>query len=74
MHALRFEQGDDELHIYLEGRDKPIGRIYRTNGEWWGEISLDGRRAARPGATPQIIVDDFSSWVASDMPPRDIIL
>jgi hypothetical protein len=75
MHRLWFEQKESEWCIYLEGRDKPIGRIFhQANGEWWGEMSLDGRRAARPGTTPQAIIDDFQSWIAADMPPRHVIL
>jgi hypothetical protein len=73
MHSFRFEQKDSEWQVYLESRDKPIGRVFLdAGGEWFGEMRLDGHRFLTPGKTPQTIIDEFEAWVAADMPPRTI--
>src|SRR5216683_2411296 len=62
MHSLRFERREGGWDIYLLGRDKPIGDVSPSPfsaDEWFGEMTLDGRRAWTFGGAPQDIIDEF---------------
>jgi hypothetical protein len=74
MYILRFEAEADGVYIYLQGNDKPIGRIIFSCGRWYGEMKLDGYHAGAVGEAQQTVVDEFEAWIAAGMPPESPLL
>jgi hypothetical protein len=69
MHVLRFEGDSDRLAIILIGREQPIGYIRPLNGQWFGEMTLDGYKVGYTANDANEIAGEFQAWVASGLPP-----